>query len=256
MESKNTNPSEKETKGVKTLLGDPKKAIITLALPMIIAMSVQTIYNFVDALWVSGFGSYIFSSEIIEGTGKLALAAIGFVLPFYMMGIALSTGLGVGGSSAVSRRIGAKDKTGADNVAVHSIILTLIIGVFFTIFLFFGAEIIMKWIGAGESLVFAISYGKIIFAGSIVIFFLNMATALLRGEGDAKRAMYALIFGAVLNIILDPIFIYTLKLGIAGAAYATVLSMIITSFILIYWLFFRKDTYVPVSYTHLTLPTN
>jgi len=244
MESKNTNPSEKETKGVKTLLGDPKKAIITLALPMIIAMSVQTIYNFVDALWVSGFGSYIFSSEIIEGTGKLALAAIGFVLPFYMMGIALSTGLGVGGSSAVSRRIGAKDKTGADNVAVHSIILTLIIGVFFTIFLFFGAEIIMKWIGAGESLVFAISYGKIIFAGSIVIFFLNMATALLRGEGDAKRAMYALIFGAVLNIILDPIFIYTLKLGIAGAAYATVLSMIITSFILIYWLFFRKDTYV------------
>lgn len=244
MESKNTNPSEKETKGVKTLLGDPKKAIITLALPMIIAMSVQTIYNFVDALWVSGFGSYIFSSEIIEGTGKLALAAIGFVLPFYMMGIALSTGLGVGGSSAVSRRIGAKDKTGADNVAVHSMILTLIIGVIFTIFLFFGAETIMNWIGAGESLVFAISYGKIIFAGSLVIFFLNMATALLRGEGDAKRAMYALIFGAVLNIILDPIFIYTFKLGIAGAAYATVLSMIITSLILIYWLFFRKDTYL------------
>ncbi len=244
MKSKNVNSSEQKTKGVKTLLGDPKKAIITLAIPMIIAMSVQTIYNFVDALWVSGFGSYLFTSEIIVGTGKLALAAIGFVLPFYMMAIAISTGLGVGSSSAVSRRIGAGDKIGADNVAVHSIILTVIIGVFFTIFLFFGAEVIMRWIGAGESLDFAISYGKVIFAGSLVIFFLNMATALLRGEGDAKRAMYALILGAGLNIILDPIFIYSLKLGITGAAYATVLSMIITSFILIYWLFFRKDTYV------------
>lgn len=244
MKPKYTDSSEQKTKGVKTLLGDPKKAIITLAIPMIIAMSVQTVYNFVDALWVSGFGSYIFSSEFIEGTGKVALAAIGFILPFYMMGIAISTGLGVGSSSAVSRRIGAKDKIGADSVAIHSIILTLIIGVIFTIFLFFSAEVIMGWIGAGESFDYAISYGKIIFAGSIVIFFLNIATALLRGEGDAKRAMYALIFGAVLNIILDPIFIYTLKLGIAGAAYATVLSMIITSIIMIYWLFFRKNTYV------------
>jgi Na+-driven multidrug efflux pump len=219
MKSKSVNSSEQKTKGVKTLLGDPKKAIITLAIPMIIAMSVQTIYNFVDALWVSGFGSYIFTSEIIAGTGKLALAAIGFVLPFYMMSIAISTGLGVGSSSAVSRRIGAGDKEGADNVAVHSIILTVIVGVFFTIFLFFGAEKIMEWIGAGESLVFAISYGKVIFAGSLVIFFLNMATALLRGEGDAKRAMYALIFGAGLNIILDPIFIYSLKLGIMPQFY-------------------------------------
>jgi putative MATE family efflux protein len=237
------------TKGVKTLLGDPKKAIITLAIPMIIAMSVQTIYNFVDALWVSGFGSELFTSTPVQGTGKLALAAIGFVLPFFMMAIALSTGIGAGSSSALSRRIGARDKEGADNVAIHSIILILLISTTFTILMFFLADRIFLSIGAGESLPFASSYGRIIFAGSIAIFFINVSTAILRGEGDAKRAMYALMIGAVLNIILDPIFIFTFRLGINGAAYATVLSMISTSLILVYWLFFKKDTYVDFKFS-------
>ena len=236
--------NEVETKGVKTLLGDPKKAIIRLAIPMMIAMSVQTIYNFVDALWVSGFGSKLFTAATVMGTGKLALAAIGFVLPFYMMAVSISTGIGVGGSSAVSRRIGARDKEGADNVAIHSIIITLLISVVYTIIFYLFADEMFEIIGAGGSLELAISYGRIIFGGSIIIFFINIATALLRGEGDAKRAMYALVFGAGLNIILDPIFIFTFKLGVAGAAYATILSMFITSLILIYWLFFRKDTYV------------
>jgi len=236
--------NEVETKGVKTLLGDPKKAIIRLAIPMMIAMSVQTIYNFVDALWVSGFGSRLFTAATVMGTGKLALAAIGFVLPFYMMAVSISTGIGVGGSSAVSRRIGARDKEGADNVAIHSIIITLLISVVYTIIFYLFADEMFEIIGAGGSLELAISYGRIIFGGSIIIFFINIATALLRGEGDAKRAMYALVFGAGLNIILDPIFIFTFKLGVAGAAYATILSMFITSLILIYWLFFRKDTYV------------
>ncbi|RLF51450.1 MAG: MATE family efflux transporter [Thermoplasmata archaeon] len=211
---------------------------------MMIAMSVQTIYNFVDALWVSGFGSRLFTAATVMGTGKLALAAIGFVLPFYMMAVSISTGIGVGGSSAVSRRIGARDKEGADNVAIHSIIITLLISVVYTIIFYLFADEMFEIIGAGGSLELAISYGRIIFGGSIIIFFINIATALLRGEGDAKRAMYALVFGAGLNIILDPIFIFTFKLGVAGAAYATILSMFITSLILIYWLFFRKDTYV------------
>lgn len=220
-----------QTKGVKTLLGDPKKAIIKLAIPMIIAMSVQTIYNFADALWVSLLG-------------RDPLAAVGFVLPFFMMAIAISTGLGVGSSSALSRKIGAKDKEGADNVADHSIMLMLIFGVLFTIFLFFGAEFILKFMGASDSFDLAIDYGRIIFAGSLIIFFINMAIALLRGEGDVKRAMYAIVAGSILNIILDPIFIFVFGLGIAGAAYATVLSMAISSLLLAYWLFFRKNTYV------------
>ena len=227
-----------ETIGVKTLLGDPKKAIIKLAIPMMIAMFVQTLYNFIDALWVSGLGADIFTDSIVEGTGKLALAGIGFVLPFYMIIIALSTGIGLGAGSAVSRRIGAKDKIGADNVAVHSIIISTIFSIIFSIVFYFSLENIFVLIGAGESLRLAVSYGKIIFAGSIIIFFINVANAILRGEGDARRVMYAIVIGTVANIILDPIFIYTLRLGVAGAAYATILSMTLTAIILIYWLIF------------------
>ena len=239
---------EAATKGVKTLLGDPKKAIITLAIPMIIAMSVQTIYNFADALWVSGFASDLFTTSLVEGTGKLALAAIGFVLPFFMMAIAISTGIGVGSSSAISRRIGSRDKKGADNVAIHSITLILLVSIVFTVVFYFSSGTLFNLIGAGESLDLATSYGQIIFLGSINIFFINVANAILRGEGDARRAMYSMVLGAGLNIILDPIFIFTFRMGITGAAYATVLSMTVTSLILVYWLFFRKDTYVTFNF--------
>ncbi len=235
---------QQETKGVKTLIGDPKKAIIKLSIPMIIAMSVQTIYNFVDTLFISGIGQDLFTDSKISGIGDLGVAAIGLIFPFFMMAIAISTGIGVGASSALSRRIGAADKEGADNVAEHSLILPIIIALVYSIILLIFAEPLLKLIGAGKALPYAVSYGKIIFAGSITIFFINVATAILRGEGNVKKTMYAIVFGTLLNIVLDPIFIYVFKLGVSGAAYATVISMLFTSFILIYWLLIKKDTYV------------
>ena len=241
---KETSMPNGETKGVKTLLGDPKKAIIKLSMPMIIAMSANTIYNLVDALWVSGFGADWFTEVNVPAVGADALAAVGFVLPFFMMIIAISTGLGVGGGSAISRRIGTRDKEGADNVAIHSIIITVLISIVFSVLLFIFADSILISIGAEASANMAISYGRVIFAGSIFIFFNNVAYAILRSEGDANRAMYAMMFGAGLNVALDPIFIYTFGMGVTGAAYATILSMFVTTLILVYWLFFRKDTYV------------
>ena len=167
--------SSVQTKGVKTLLGDSKKAILKLSIPMIIAMSVQTIYNFVDALWVSGFASNFFTSFEIPETGKGALAAIGFVFPFFMMAVAISTGLGVGGGSAISRKIGSNDKKGADNIAIHSVIITILIAIVFSLLLFTFSDRIFSWIGAGDSLNMTISYGRIIFAGSIAIFFVPVS---------------------------------------------------------------------------------
>jgi len=236
------------TKGVETLLGEPKKAVIKLAIPMIIAMSAHTIYNLVDALWVSGLGKDIFTSAEITEIGTGALAAVGFALPFFMMIMAISNGIGIGGGSAISRRIGAGDKKGADNIAIHSIIISILISIIFSIIFFVSAEQIFDSIGAGKTLQMAVSYGRVIFAGSIFIFFSYIAYAILRGEGDAKRAMYAMMFGAFLNIILDPIFIFTFEMGVTGAAIATVLSMFITTLILIYWLFLRKDTYVSFNF--------
>ena len=82
------------------------------------------------------------------------------------------------------------------------------------------------------------------FSGIVFIFFVQVAVTILKSEGDAKRAMYALAAGAVLNMILDPIFIYSLNLGVAGAAWATILSMILVSIACFYWLFLEKKTYV------------
>jgi len=226
----------KETEGVKTLLGDPKRAIIKLSLPMIAAMSVQTIYNLVDAIWVSGLGAD-------------ALAAIGFVYPFFFLAMGLSNGLGVGAGSAISRRIGARDKLGADNVAVHTIVIMLLLAVAFTIPLFAFAPDIFALIGAGKTTGMAVAYGRVIFAGSIFIFFTNVANSILRGEGDAKRAMYAMALGAGLNIVLDPIFIYYFGLGVAGAAWATVISLGVSSIIMLNWFLFKRDTYVSFSFS-------
>ncbi len=226
---------EKETKGVKTLLGDPKKAIIKLAIPMIIAMGVQTIYNLTDAIWVSGLGTN-------------ALSAVGFFLPFLMIIFAISNGLGIGGNAAISRCIGAKNKKEADNVAVHTIILMLIFIVIFTVPFFIFTNSIFELMGAGEALDDTVIYAKIMFGGIIFVFFTHVATAILRSEGDANRSMQIIVAGGVLNIILDPIFIYTLKLGVAGAAIATVLSMFITSIVIFYWLFLKKNTYLKFNF--------
>ncbi|RZN42938.1 MAG: MATE family efflux transporter [Methanophagales archaeon ANME-1-THS] len=225
----------KQTEGVKTLVGDPKRAIRKLALPMIVAMSVQTIYNIVDAIWVSGLGPD-------------ALAAVGFVFPFFFMITALATGLGIGSGSAISRRIGAEDKLGADNVAVNTIAIMVIIAAIFSIPLFIFAEQILLCMGCGEILVMAVEYGRILFAGTVLILFTQVANAILRAEGDATRAMYALMLGAGLNIVLDPLFIYTLGFGVAGAAWATLLAMAISAALMLNWLFIKKDTFVSFTF--------
>ncbi|MCK5772248.1 MAG: MATE family efflux transporter [Thermoplasmata archaeon] len=219
------------TEGVKTLLGDPRKAIWKLALPMMIAMSIQTLYNLVDAIWVSGLGPE-------------ALAAVGFFFPFFFMAMALAIGIGIGGGAAISRRIGSKDKKGADQVAMHTLAIMVLIAITFTIPMFLMADMIFEAMGAGDAKEMATSYGRILFAGSIVIFFSNIANAIMRAEGDAKRAMYAMIVGSVMNLVLDPIFIYGFDLGVTGAAWATLLSMAISSLMLFYWLFFKKDTFI------------
>ena len=219
-----------KTNGVKTLLGDPRKAIIKLSIPMIIGMSLLTLYYLVDAFWVSGLGAD-------------AVAATGFVFPFFFLLMAISNGLGVGAGAAISRRIGAKDKKGADNVVTHTLILLLILSISLSILLFIFSENILIFVGAGSTINMAVSYGQIIFAGSIFIFFTNIANAILRGEGDAKRAMYVILLGSLLNIVLDPIFIYSLNMGVAGAAFATILSMAVSALLMLYWFSFKKDTF-------------
>ena len=226
-----SQPFENQTKGVKALLGDPKKAILTLSLPMIVAMTVQTLYNLINRIWVSGLGTD-------------AAAAVGFAFPLLFMGTAIATGLGVGGGSAISRKIGAKEKKGGDVAAVHTLILMIILCCAYTIPLFIFAEDIFRIIGAEQATGTATLYARIMYAAAIVWFFTSIATALLRSEGDAKRSMVAMILGGILNAVLDPIFIYVFGWGVPGAALASVVSMSVSAVLLFYWLFLKKDTFL------------
>jgi len=229
----NSNPPPASTKGVQTLLGNPRRAIIRLSIPMIVAMSVHTLYSFVDGLWVAGLGPD-------------ALSAVGFCFPFFFMLMAISAGIGVGGSAAVSRMIGARDKRGADEVATHAIVIMLISAVVLTIpFLLFAPAIFAK-LGAGPVVSMASDYARILFAGAFIIFFGQVASALMRGEGDVKRAMVVMMISSGLNIVLDPLFIYVLKLGVAGAAWATLASILVSSGYLFYIYFIKRDTYVDI----------
>ncbi len=224
--------NEKINKNVKMLLGDPKKAILKLAIPIIIGGMVQTLYNFVDGIWVSGLG-------------EDSLAAVGIFMPFMMILSALAMGIGVGGSSAISRAIGARDRKRAGNIGDHTIIVGVLIGVIagFSIFPFLNS-IFLSMGASSNTANLATQYGQIIILGSPFIFLSSLGSAILRGEGDTKRAMYVMIISSILNMVLDPIFIYSLNMGVVGAAIATVISIILSASVIMYWLIVKKDTYV------------
>jgi len=215
---------QKATEGVGILLGDPEKAVIKLSIPIIVAMAVQTIYSLTDTFWVAGLGAD-------------ALAAVGFAFPFFVIQMALTSGLGVGGGAAISRRIGARDKAGADNVAVHTFVIMLVFTVVLTVIGLSLVRDLFVYSGAGETTPLGVAYARVIFAGSFVFFFTNVSNSILRSEGDSKRSMKSMVLGSLLNVVLDPIFIYVLDMGVAGAALATVLSFAISGLLMFYWFF-------------------
>ena len=219
------------TKGVTLLTGDPKKAIISLSGPMIVAMLIFSVYNLVDAVWVSGISSN-------------ALAAVGFVMPVFMIIIGFANGLGAGVTSVISRLIGAHDKAGAENAGVHSVIMITVFSLVLTIPLIFLLEPVMIAMNAGDATEQAVIYGQIVFLGTILFLFSNVGYAILRAEGDTKRPMYAMAISAVLNMVLDPVMIYWMGLGIAGAAWATIISIFTVNVVIIYWFYVKRDSYL------------
>ena len=226
-----------KTEGVALITGDPKKAILKLSGPLIIAMVLMTTYNLVDAIWVSGLGGN-------------ALAAVGFVTPLFMILVGLSNGLGAGATSAISRCIGNRNHKGVNNTAMHTMVITIIVSALLTVLLEIFLHPLLSALGAGQTINLAISYGQITFAGTILMLFTGAAYGILRSEGDTKRTMYAMIISSVVNMILDPILIYMAGWGIAGAAWATLISQAIVSVVIIYWFFRKKDTFATLSWKY------
>lgn len=221
---------------IDLIRGEPKKAIRKLAWPMIISMALIMIYNLADSVWVSGLGAD-------------ALAAIGFVTPLFMIVIGVGNGLGAGANSLIARAIGAKDKGLANNAALHSVVITIILGIVVPLIIVPLLPDIIIGMGGESTLRYALAYGNVTFAVMIVFLFSAVGSAILRSEGDVKRATIAMAITAVLNIVLDPIFIYYLGMGIAGAAWATFVSALISCIVMIYWMWVKRDTFMDLHFS-------
>ena len=222
-------------KNVELMRGNPEKAVKTLAIPIMISMLLTASYNIIDGIWVAGLG-------------QAAIAGIGFVTPIFMILNGVSVGLGSGATSSISRFVGAKNHEGANKSAAHALLIFLVASIILTVVLLSVQEPLLRAYGAsGQNLAEGIKYGTPLFLGLIAFMFGNGGSGILRGEGDMKRAMYAMIVSVTLNAILDPLFIYVLGLGSAGASLATIVSALGSASVILYWILIKKDTYVNVN---------
>lgn len=223
-------------KNVELMRGEPEIAVRKLAIPIMISMLLTASYNIVDGIWVAGLG-------------QAAIAGIGFVTPIFMILNGVSVGLGNGATSSISRAVGAKDHEKANKSATHALLIFIMASILLTIILIFVQEPLIKTYGAsGQSLAEGLKYGTPLFLGLSGFMLANGGSGILRGEGDMTRAMYAMIVSVVLNFILDPIFIYILNLGSAGASLATILSSFTSAIVILYWILVKKNTYVNVTF--------
>ena len=226
--------AKEKSKNIEMITGDPKKAIVKLAIPMMVSMLLIMLYNIADSIWVAGLGAD-------------ALAAVGFITPLFMVLVGLGNGIGAGANSLIARYIGAGNVDEANNAGLHGILLAVVVSVIFTVIIEVFMVQILKIMGAGSTIQYAMDYSYIIFGFLIIFVYSGVASAIFRSEGDMRRATIAIAVTAVLNIILDPVFIYVLNFGIAGAAWATVISATMSCVVMSYWIWGKKDLYLDLS---------
>ena len=219
---------------ISIVTGDPKRAIRKLSWPIMVSMLVTFSYNLADTIWIAGLGTK-------------SLAALGFFLPIFLIIIGLGNGIGIGTNSLIARAIGGDNKNEADNAAIHGILLTIAISIIAPLILIYFLNDILLMMGAGVVAPLTSEYATITLMGLIVLLLPSVGSSILRSEGDVKRAMNVMIVTAVLNIVLDPIFIYILNLGLKGAAIATLISSSVSVIIIFYWLLVKKDTYLNIT---------
>ncbi|MFC1752412.1 MATE family efflux transporter [Thermoproteota archaeon] len=207
-----------------------KKLVLTQSAPAITGMLVLALYNLIDTLFIG------------QGVGANAIAGLSIVFPISVIAMALAQGIAVGGASIISRSLGAKKKETAELVLGNIFALSIICGLTITIAgLLFAVPLLKSFGATPESLPFAIDYLNITLLGTIFFTFLIVGNNLLRCEGKAKTAMFSMILSALINIILDPIFIFGFNWGVKGAAWATVISQVTMALFLSYFFITGKS---------------
>ena len=199
------------------LLGNApiSKALLAMGIPTMLGMMVNAIYNLVDAYFVGGLGTS-------------QMGAISVVYPLGQIVVGLGLLFGNGSASYLSRLLGNRDQEQADRVASTALYSSVAVGAVLIIFSMIFLRPILRLLGATDSIMpYAMTYAGIYVVSCIFNVFNVTMNNIVTSEGAAKTTMFALMAGAVLNIGLDPVFIYTLDMGVAGAAIATAISQIV-----------------------------
>ena len=218
------------------------KAYMKLALPVVLSMMVSLVYNMVDTYFIAMTGV----QELVAG--------VSLVVPVFTMMIAFGDIFGLGGSSVISRLFGEKREEDAKRTSAFCVWAAVVFGLCVTVILLIFRNQILGILGADETTwKYAMDYYKWIVIGAVFIIFGLVPSNILRTEGLASQAMTGSVIGSIINIILDPVFIFVLKQGAAGAAIATVLGNVVADVYYIY-VIAKKAKHLSVSLSDAKIP--
>ena len=231
---------QKESR-LDAFIANPYKSMWTMAMPIIAGMMVQTLFNVVDIMFIGWIGA----DEV---------TAVAFVSPLFFIIIGLGVGIGTGTTATIAQYIGQKDKENAEKTASQTILIGFLSTIFLTVLGVIYGEGLLSILGAeGEILSIAYSYLRILTFGLGLVIFSMFFRAILAGEGETKIPMIIGLIGTVLNLILDPILIFTFDYGVRGAAFATIISQIAMVASYLFIIFVKKSTYISFIIRNLSL---
>lgn len=212
--------------------GSIVKLLIAFSIPLLMGNIFQQLYNTVDSLVVGNF------------VGKEALAAVGSTGPVINTLITFFNGLSLGATVMISRYFGAHDDEKLHTAIETTLALTFISGIFCTLLGLYAAPWLLRFMDTPEDVMPAAStYLRIYFAGVSGLLLYNMGSGILRAVGDTKRPLYFLILSSIMNIILDLVFVIAFRMGIAGVAYATIISQFVSAILILVLLTRSKENY-------------
>ena len=207
------------------------KALVSLGIPIMIGMLINALYNLVDAYFVGGLG-------------ESPMGAISIVFPLGQVVVGLGLMFGNGAASYLSRLLGSGDKKTANIVASTALYSSVLIGAVLIIFATIFLKPILTFLGATETIMpYALTYARIYVISCIFNVFNVTMNNIVASEGAAKTTMCALLLGAVINIGLDPLFIYTFDMGVAGAAIATAISQFVSTLVYLTYILRKRSAF-------------
>lgn len=216
---------------------DIKRLVFRLALPSMLAQFVNVLYSIVDRMYIGN----------IAGIGEKALAGVGVCGPIVTMITAFASMVGIGGSPLMSIRMGEGDDKAAKQILANCFFMLSVISIVITGAALFLKDRLLMWFGASEVIFpYADAYMTIYLLGTVFALLAIGMNQFIICQGFARVAMMSVVLGAVINIILDPVFIFGLHMGVQGAALATVLSQFASCCFVLLFLFGRK---VPIRIT-------